>query len=38
LYVAKDKAKLNEKQQKVVDHILGKCDKKFLGKLGVRNF
>jgi hypothetical protein len=38
LYVASDKANLNEKQQKVVDHILNKCDKKFLGKLGVRNF
>jgi hypothetical protein len=38
LYVAKENAKLNEKQQKVVDHILDKCDKKFLGKLGVRNF
>jgi hypothetical protein len=38
LYVVSDKANLNEKQQKVVDHILDKCDKKFLGKLGVRNF
>ena len=38
LYVAADSAKLNEKQEKVVDHILDKCDKKFLGKLGVRNF
>jgi hypothetical protein len=38
LYVAADNAKLNEKQEKVVDHILDKCDKKFLGKLGVRNF
>jgi hypothetical protein len=38
LYIASDKANLNEKQQKVVDHILDKCDKKFLGKLGVRNF
>ena len=38
LYVAADNSKLTEKQEKVVDHILDKCDKKFLGKLGVRNF
>ena len=38
LYVAADNAKLNEKQEKVINHILDKCDKKYLGKLGVRNF
>ena len=38
LYVASDNTKLNEKQEKVIDHILDKCDKKYLGKLGVRNF
>ena len=29
---------LDEKQEKVINHILDKCDKKYLGKLGVRNF
>lgn len=38
LYVAADNAKLSEKQEKVINHILDKCDKKYLGKLGVRNF
>ena len=38
LYVAADDAKLSEKQEKVINHILDKCDKKYLGKLGVRNF
>jgi|688.fasta_scaffold02941_4 hypothetical protein len=38
LYIANDKANLNEKQEKVIDHILDKCDRKFGGKLGVRNF
>ena len=38
LYIANDNAKLNEKQEKVIDHILDKCDRKFGGKLGVRNF
>jgi len=38
LYIANDNANLNEKQEKVIDHILDKCDRKFGGKLGVRNF
>ena len=38
LYIANEKANLNEKQEKVIDHILDKCDRKFGGKLGVRNF
>ena len=38
LYMANDKANLSEKQEKVIDHILDKCDRKFGGKLGVRNF
>jgi hypothetical protein len=38
LYIANDNANLDEKQEKVVNHILEKCDRKFGGKLGVRNF
>ncbi len=38
LYMASDKANLDEKQEKVINHILEKCDRKFGGKLGVRNF
>jgi hypothetical protein len=38
LYVAAEKASLNNKQEMVVNHILKKCDTKFAGKLGVRNF
>lgn len=38
LYLAADNADLTEKQENVIDHILDKCDTKFAGKLGVRNF
>ena len=38
LYVAAENASLNNKQEMVVNHILKKCDTKFAGKLGVRNF
>ena len=38
LYVAAENANLNNKQEMVVNHILKKCDTKFAGKLGVRNF
>ena len=38
LYVAAENAHLSNKQEMVVNHVLKKCDTKFAGKLGVRNF